>query len=482
MNTKHTPAETAFLLVALLRGMLSANRSRMDRHRAQLVGDELSNNLAAMASASTSSHEFVSKLIARFSWLPIHETSGHPVCAFLSESEAAQLDIRGHQIESGSVMVPWTEITAQLDLATVRAILRTASPFIGAAVAGREAPIELFDGISIEPPGQVPPRAAHVRHRITTARYVAFCVAVSPIAHGDFGERRGNTSPMRREDRYDLATGTPSAIPFLSAASIRGQLRRAAVEEMLAVLELDKTEVHPPLMNALISGGGLDAGATPPGIPVERRRKLRAFMPLIDAFGGTFDGQLMEGKLLVGDMLPLVRETAALVSTHLTGESIETLPSAETITVTRAATRKPDAELDVDRDDRMIFTTEAIASGVTLFCHVAIRGDGVSCPEMTGSAIAWALQSFQKRGTVGAKTASGFGQVDWSAFRGLGGLGMAESHDLKAFGDYLVDHKDELVAYLRTGKMPGEEDGQAEVLARTAKPKRTSKPKKESAE
>ena len=251
---------------------------------------------------------------------------------------------------------------------------------------------------------------------------------------------------------------------------------------MLVVLEVEKTDVHPSLMNALLSGGGLDAGATPPGIPVERRRKLRAFMPLIDAFGGTFDGQLMEGKLFVGDMLPLVRETAELVRGHIDSGSIWALPSADTITITRTATRKPDAELDVARDDRMVFSTEAIASGVTLFAHIAIRGDGVSCPEMTGAAIAWAVQAFQKRGLVGAKGASGFGEVDWSAFEGNGGTNLSDSHDAIAFENYLVDNRDALAAYLRSGKMPGEEDGQPEVLARTAKAKRTSKPKKEAAE
>lgn len=479
---KHTPSETAFLLVALLRGMLSANRARMDRHRAQNIGDELAGNLGSMAAASGSAHEFISRVISRFAWSPVHETSGGPVAAFLAESEAAQLDITGHQVESGSILVPWTEIAARLDLPTIRSILRTAAPFIGAAVASRDTSLELFDGISIEPPGQVPTRPANIRQRIVTDRYVGFCFALSPIAHGDFGERRGNTAGMRRELRYDLATGIPSEVPFVSAASIRGQLRRAAIEDMLMVIGLEKTEVNPGLMNALLSGGGLDAGATPPGIPVERRRKLRAFMPLIDAFGGTFDGQLMEGKLLVGDLLPLVRETAAFVVDSLKPEQIAALPSAETITITRAATRKPDPELDVERDDRMIFSTEAIPAGTTLFCHIAIRGDGVSCPPMTACAIQWAINAWQKRGSVGAKAAAGFGQVEWSQFEhSVRPHGLLDMHDGSVFIAYLNENRDAIAEYLRTGKLPGEEES-TEVMARTTKPKRSSKPKKESAE
>lgn len=481
-STKHTPSETAFLLVALLRGMLSANRSRMDRHRAQNIGDEIAGNLSGMASSSGSPHEFISKIIDRFDWSPIHESTGGPVAAFLDESDAATLDLSGHQMESGAVMVPWTAIVGMLDIAMVRAILRTAAPFLGAAVTSRNVNLALFDGVNIEPPGKVPVRPGNQRLRIVTDRYIGFCTTLSPIAHGDFGERRGNTAAMRRELRYDLATGIPSEVPFVSAASVRGQLRRAAIEEMLLVVGLEKTEVNPGLMNALLSGGGLDAGATPPGIPVERRRKLRGFMPLIDAFGGTFDGQLMEGKLLVGDLLPLVRETAAFTVGLLTEEETASLPSAESITITRTATRKPDPELDVERDDRMIFSTEAIPAGTMMFCHIAIRGDGVSCPPMTAAAIQWAVEVWQKRGTVGAKPAAGFGQVEWMSFENAASkVGLRDRHNGRTFQEYLTSNREEIAEYLRTGRMPGEEDSE-ESMARTTKAKRSSKPKKGASE
>lgn len=471
-----TPQTTAYLLVALLRGLYHANLARMSDHHQRRLGEELSGCLYAVASSSGSSPEAVSKIMEHFGWGPQHE-SGHPASCWLPPNVAREHGLDGHEAESGALAVPWVAVAALLDIATIRAIARTSSPFLAACVVARDAPPDLFASISVDPPGRAIPRAA-LATKIATRRYIAFLRATQPIAHGDFAPRRGNVTAIRRELRFDLATGEPHEIPFISAASFRGQLRRAAVHAMLADLELSPREVEPALMNSLLSGGGLDPGSGTPGVQVEKRRRLRSLCPLVDAFGGVFDNDLLAGCLAVYDVLPLVKETAAIAGAMATPEGYGSLPPASAITVVRDGTRKPDMGLDVERDDRMIFRVEAIAAGTTLFAQLAIQGDADAVNAVTASAIAWAVRRFQDASTLGAKQAAGFGAVEWGPFASHEGA-LDEIHEPRFFDAHLRMHRDELRSWLTTGKLEAEvEEAPA---ARTTKPRRDAAKKKEKA-
>lgn len=477
MHTITTSADTAFTLVTAIRALYTGNRERMDTLRRTGLGDELAGILASTAASASSAIEMLSAIVQRFGWQVTHD-GGSPLCAWLPREVCDLLGLSGGiEHDSGAIGIEWMRLAALLDLQLVRQVCRSSAPFLAAAVVAFEVDRSLFAGITSEPGGAFP-ASPKTRTWINTNRYYATLTALEPLAHGDFDRAKGNVTAMRREDRYDLRTGLPSSVPFLSGASVRGQLRRAAVHGMLSTLDIDAKDVEPNLMNSLLSGGGMDAGAKGAGINVALRRKLRSLCPLVDLFGGVFENELIEGALLgPTSLLPICRETAALLP-FVAEDEIDSLPSVESITVTRHATRHPSADLDVARDDRMIFATEAIAAGTRMFTTLALRGDGVSLSPVTRSAAAWAVEVFQESGQVGAKGSAGFGAVEWTPFvlggqERLGELPDVEEGASELFLRHLADNAEELREWLQTGKLA---ESEAEN-ARAEKPKRAKKGK-----
>lgn len=89
----------------------------------------------------------------------------------------------------------------------------------------------------------------------------------------------------------------------------------------------------------LFSGGSLTAAGK--GMDLDRARELNGMIPLASVLGGAIGGQIMPGKVKIGKMIPICRET-----NHLLPEAFQS-PSVQSIweyTQEEMYTRKDDAK------------------------------------------------------------------------------------------------------------------------------------------
>lgn len=219
--------------------------------------------------------------------------------------------------------------------------------------------------------------------------------ALAPISHNS-DERAGNTAFFRTM-AIAIPGGDTATVPVISGNSLRGQLRRFAVRRMLADLGAPQGALPPPLYHFFFSGGSIAKGDTKAPLAITAINALRAELPIIGLFGGTWAGTILPSCLRVGWIWPVCIETE-----HLTGEG--GAPAAGLLT-TAMFTRRDDGEAEVadgedDASAQMIFDVELLKAGAELrgFVEVerateieiaflsAVLGDWLANPRLGGQA------------------------------------------------------------------------------------------------
>jgi len=265
--------------------------------------------------------------------------------------------------------------------------------------------------------------------------------ALTPIIHGEppeEGARPRNITFVRRIN-YVLSSGTIAEVPAVSGNGIRGLTRRIFIDRTLAALDaynlLDRHVAY-----FFLAGGATEAGSASIGGP-EFRKELRENLPFVDLLGGSLRSCFLPGKLRVGFMVPVTRET--LESDPIAAEygafSAESLPSLidlnnainnRTLKLTRydEGIFTPDeaeepVEVEANEEEgqqarrrresgRMIYTGQAIPINTVFTHYFALEW----APEPTVNAF-WAfVDCFIERGEVGGWHAKGCGRVELKYF------------------------------------------------------------------
>ncbi|RMF24065.1 MAG: hypothetical protein D6765_12230 [Bacteroidetes bacterium] len=149
-----------------------------------------------------------------------------------------------------------------------------------------------------------------------TYSFEGTATALTSIMHGS-GEKTGIISMLRRE-KFVQPDGRIARVPVISGNAVRGILRDVGMYDMLQRVgygvQEDGTVVGLPLpaFYFLFSGGALTSN-TVEGLDIEKMRAMRELIPLIGVFGGAVGNQILPGKLKVGKLLPIARETAHLL-------------------------------------------------------------------------------------------------------------------------------------------------------------------------
>ena len=182
----------------------------------------------------------------------------------------------------------------------------------------------------------------------------AIVTALSSISHG--GETRSTTQIFRRE-KIVTKDGKVLAIPVVSGNSIRGVLRDAGSLAMLEALEMDKGTLSMAAFDFLFSGGSLnkDAGRA---IDIKRARRFKELLPIVGVFGGSIGDQIIEGKLQIGKLLPICKETWHIIPDHVkakAGVELRAISINQYLQV-EAYTRRDDKKQE---NLRPLMTTEA---------------------------------------------------------------------------------------------------------------------------
>jgi hypothetical protein len=240
----------------------------------------------------------------------------------------------------------------------------------------------------------------------------------SSVSH--IGESTGTEAVFHRT-KLVASDGNIRSIPTITGNGIRGLLRDHAAAYLLDALELPDQTVSLSAFYTLFSGGSLSKGSGTGSVDLGAARRLREALPMISVWGAAVGSTIMAGKLNVGMVLPIAKETTHLIDLHpaLVGDD---LPSVYDLMQSESYTRKDDGKdvlLDKyhavearDKDaapQQMRYQVETMVAGTR--CHWwYVLSHGVTPIEI--GAFASALKRWGEHPKIGGKGAVGHGVVE----------------------------------------------------------------------
>ena len=149
------------------------------------------------------------------------------------------------------------------------------------------------------------------------------CTAITSISHNG-GERNGTIVQLRRE-KFVQPKGNVVEIPVISGNSIRGKLRDLAAIDILTKKDGIKVQVDADSFNLLFSGGSLESVGEK-NLDIEKVRQLRKDIPMLSVLGCSIGNVILPGKVDIGKMIPICKETLHLIPEKFHGtEEIKTI-------------------------------------------------------------------------------------------------------------------------------------------------------------
>lgn len=205
--------------------------------------------------------------------------------------------------------------------------------------------------------------------------------ALSSICHNG-GEKNGVVTQLRRE-KFIQPNGRVVEVPVISGNSVRGKMRDIAAVEILTKSPGVKVKVDGDSFNLLFSGGSLESTGEA-GINIEKVRKLRADIPMLSVLGCSVGNIILPGKLDMGKMIPIAKETLHLIPAkyHGDGEIKSVWDYCQVEMNTRKDDRKDEnlreflnTEELVKKENptQMMYHTETIAAGTRFYWRVCLR-------------------------------------------------------------------------------------------------------------
>lgn len=235
----------------------------------------------------------------------------------------------------------------------------------------------------------------------STEHYAGILTAISPIHQGG-DEKTGNTATIKR--LAYIVDGKKTMVPIISGNSIRGQLRRLAMADMLERIGYRSRNLK--IYNTLFSGGTLESNESDSGyINLELRQRLRETIPPLSLFGTAIGNQMLEGKIKVGIAIPICTE----LSDYIAG-AVPELTMYDLID-TDFSTRRDDLHGDREEGERAIqmkVDWEVIVPG-TQFAH---RFSLVDATDLERSTFGHIMALWQDRPYLGGKSGVGYGKVN----------------------------------------------------------------------
>ena len=260
-----------------------------------------------------------------------------------------------------------------------------------------------------------------------TLRLDGTITMLSPLSH--IGESLGIDSYLST-DIIIGPDGQPNECFLYSGNSFRGILRDAAAKYLLD--HLGGIAIPVDAFHLLFSGGSIGGDQS---IDIDQARMYRKLLPMFSIFGGGVGNQIMEGKLKIGSMYPLVRECQRVLPEHLRQDGA---PSWKEWTYEKSYTRRDDSKQENFRDylvsdetvkqlevkekpllgegkapkkakegpaTQMRYTVELLAAGAVLYQRVHLQN--LTALEL--GAFVSALEEFTKAPYLGGKSGTGHG-------------------------------------------------------------------------
>jgi len=236
--------------------------------------------------------------------------------------------------------------------------------------------------------------------------------ALSPVFHGG-NEKTGSTVLLNR--LKFIVDDKPIDVPIISGNGVRGRLRRLLTRDFLEKVgyQMDLSQKsYQKLYHTLFAGGVLTSAeeeSTSGTIDLSLKSKLIKYVLPLRMFGASYSNQMIEGRILVGHMLPICKELR-----EYTG--IESDISFYQLITRAFQTRRdelrtsPKDEDDEDETVQMIIDYECFAPG-TKFYHEFILTTSTESEVLDLSTLYKAIELWKQAPTIGGKSSVGFGKL-----------------------------------------------------------------------
>lgn len=234
-------------------------------------------------------------------------------------------------------------------------------------------------------------------------RITGTLTTLAPLHHG--GDENAGNIRLLRSIKTMQPNGRSIRLPLISGNTIRGNLRRKLMRDMLQ--RIGYTIASPKLHHALYTGGVLESSSDAAAvIDLAFRRSLEDALPPLDLLGAAIGNQMITSALSVNHAFPICIESEARLPPPL---RLSTTPK-RSITDFTFTTRRDDLRDESINTTQMIVEFEVFAVGVEFAHSFVLR----HASDVTASALGHAIELWQEDPYVGGKIASGHGELDIS--------------------------------------------------------------------
>lgn len=276
-------------------------------------------------------------------------------------------------------------------------------------------------------------------------------MTLAPLSH--IGESDGTESSLVSYGIED-ADGNPADIFIYQGNAIRGMLRDAGAKYFQDHIdEEDTLRLSPAAFYMLWSGGAITDDFK---VDLAKSRNLRKVIPLLSVFGAAIGSGTLPGRIDVGNLYPLYRETRHIVPEEVqtmirdrdwitaTGDVSYTrtddakhpdraaymlqpgIPGGETLALegeANAGAEKPKKKKEAPQ--QMRYGYEVVNPGTWFWSEIDLRG--LNAVEM--GCLVSAFWEWSKHPKIGGKAAAGMGKVRMSATLSLFDESADEGHE-----------------------------------------------------
>jgi CRISPR/Cas system CSM-associated protein Csm3 (group 7 of RAMP superfamily) len=243
-------------------------------------------------------------------------------------------------------------------------------------------------------------------------RITGILTALSPIFHGG-NEKTGSVVLLNR--LKFIVNGKPVDVPIVSGNQVRGRLRRLLSRDFLELVEyqLDLSQKkHQKLYHTLFAGGVLTAVEEEESGVVDlnlKSRIVRYILP-IRLFGASYANQMVEGRVLIGHMLPICKELKEFIGVDSDISFYQLITRMFQTRRDELRVSSKSGEEEEEEKVQAMVEYECFAPG-TRFYHEIVLETTSEGEELDLSTLYRAIDLWKQKPYVGGKSSIGFGKL-----------------------------------------------------------------------
>jgi len=226
------------------------------------------------------------------------------------------------------------------------------------------------------------------------------------------------------------------SVPYISANSIRGKLRRLIMDDLCELLGYKFTDDK--IWHAFFGGGQLKGGGDGM-IDVEFRQKITTLIPPVGLWAFSLGNQMIEGKLIVYDMVVCCEENKNSIPEiyhKFCSESFNRYIGSVFFTRKDDSGNVGQERSEEEQAIQMKVEVQCFIPATRFYHGFVLRKRPT---EIEIACLHRALNLWNEYPTIGGKASSGYGQIE---------LKYDKEFNDKPYLEYIKIHKTEIIAYL----------------------------------